>query len=209
MAKIQIFSGDRRYAHALMLDLSRCTSDIEVHEAMAEVGGGVAVVDIDTPCGEAMYEKCLSEGQSVVCISRFAARLNRVAKGDGVSCLHRPFRDGKLAALCLSGETDAAISQRRTGRASLTLASDCRSVLFDGETIPLTEREGALLASLLAASGDTVSKNELYRAAFGEGEDDGVVAVYIHYLRGKLEKDGRRLIYSRRGGGYCIKVREE
>ena len=73
------------------------------------------------------------------------------------------------------------------------------------EIPPLTETEQALLSILLSAKGQIVSKQTLADALFPEAEDkEGSVAVYIHYLRKKLEKDGKKRILSHRNRGYSI-----
>lgn len=73
---------------------------------------------------------------------------------------------------------------------------------------PLTDTEEALLSLLLSAKGQIVSKSELANALFPEAEDgEGSVTVYIHYLRKKLEADGKKRILSHRGRGYSIPLR--
>jgi DNA-binding response OmpR family regulator len=61
----------------------------------------------------------------------------------------------------------------------------------------------------LAANGQPVSREELYFAAWGEGECKGeLVNLYLHYLRKKLEENGRRFIFAVRGRGYCLTQEE-
>ena len=63
--------------------------------------------------------------------------------------------------------------------------------------------EYKLLDVILSADG-YVSKDAILRTVWGNGYDEGVVNVYIYYLRRKLEKDGRRVIISSRNEGYKI-----
>lgn len=72
----------------------------------------------------------------------------------------------------------------------------------------LTKTEETLLSLLLEAKGAVVDKDTLAKALFPDAEDaKGSVTVYIHYLRKKLETNGKRLIFSHRGKGYSIPPR--
>ena len=101
----------------------------------------------------------------------------------------------KIRAMA-SGET--AVRQR------LLIESDGRHVILDGEKIRLTESEHKLLSLIAAGDGELVSREELTLGTFGEGADGGILNVYIHYLREKLEGRGERIILSSRRGGYRI-----
>ncbi len=73
------------------------------------------------------------------------------------------------------------------------------------ESRTLTATEETLLSLLLAAEGEIVTKQALAESLFPDAEDPaGSVTVYIHYLRKKLEADGRKIILSHRGKGYSI-----
>lgn len=82
-------------------------------------------------------------------------------------------------------------------------------MLLDGERIALTDREYACLQCLLAADGAPVSREELHRVVWQGEQDIGVVTVYLHYLRKKLERHGKRLIYAIRGRGYALRQGDE
>jgi len=75
---------------------------------------------------------------------------------------------------------------------------------LSGRFIRLTEVEAALLQCLIDSEGRLVSKEELLSKVWGKGTDGGVVNVYVHYLREKLEVDGEKVILSSRGKGYRI-----
>jgi two-component system, OmpR family, response regulator len=62
----------------------------------------------------------------------------------------------------------------------------------DGEEVPLTAREFALLGYLLHHSGEPVSKSELLQHVWDPADerDANVVEVYIGYLRRKLDRPG-------------------
>ena len=86
---------------------------------------------------------------------------------------------------------------------TLVLAGDKRHAYIHGEEVKLTEVEYKLLLAILSADG-FVSKQELLQTVWGEGHDEGVVNVYVHYLRRKLEKSGYKVIISSRNEGYRI-----
>jgi len=74
---------------------------------------------------------------------------------------------------------------------------------LDGERIRLSELEYALLSLLVARGGEFFPKNELCTLLFGES-GFGMLNLYIHYLRAKLEGESRRIIISQRNLGYKI-----
>lgn len=93
------------------------------------------------------------------------------------------------------------------GERGLTPSADFRTVTLGGETVSLTEREAVLLRLLYEAKGAPVARIRLARAAFPEAEDpSGSLSVYIHYLRKKLERSGKRLLHAHRGGGYSLLI---
>ena len=82
-----------------------------------------------------------------------------------------------------------------------------RVARLDARTIKLTEVEGRLLRLLVDGGGEFVSREELAKKVWGENADGGVLNVYIHYLREKLEAGGEKIILSSRKGGYRIDER--
>lgn len=72
-----------------------------------------------------------------------------------------------------------------------------------GEKIRLTELEAKLLSLLICAGGNFVSRERILSEIWGEGTDAGVINVYIHYLREKIEH-GEKIIVSSRNLGYKI-----
>ncbi len=79
------------------------------------------------------------------------------------------------------------------------------AVLF-GEKIKLTELECSLL-SLLYKKRDFVSREEILSSVWNSEADSGIINVYVHYLREKLEKGGEKIIISSRKLGYRISER--
>lgn len=75
--------------------------------------------------------------------------------------------------------------------------------LLSGDAPPLlTPTEKRLFDALIAAAPNPVSREALALAAFGNADSDGMLNLYIHYLRKKIETDGKRRIFSSRGKGY-------
>ena len=98
------------------------------------------------------------------------------------------------------------IEKRHTG--SLILLEGERAVRLFGEIIRLTDVEYRLLSALLSErAGVFVSRERLIKEVWRGECDGGVVNVYIHYLREKLEKSGEKIIISSRREGYMIDER--
>ena len=97
----------------------------------------------------------------------------------------------------------SAVSEGGRERELLTL-SDMRDYATLGEKkIKLTDGEGRLLSALMSGGGKFVSREELIKDTWGD-VDGGLLNVYIHYLREKLEAGGMRVILSSRKQGYKI-----
>jgi len=84
-----------------------------------------------------------------------------------------------------------------------TVDTAARRVTLDGEEVPLTAREYALLEYLALHRGEVVSRTTLYEHLFDEEDStlSNLLDVHVSNLRKKLGAD---LITTRRGHGYCI-----
>ena len=118
--------------------------------------------------------------------------------------LVKPFDLNELAARL------RALLRRRAGRATpviehgpLTLDPATHEVRLAGETVPLSNREFALLHALLQQPGVPLSRSQLEDRLYGWGEEIGsnAVEVHIHALRRKIGND---LIRNLRGVGYMV-----
>jgi two-component system, OmpR family, response regulator MprA len=91
--------------------------------------------------------------------------------------------------------------------ADLRVEIETREVRRGQRLIPLTAREFALLAHFLRHPRQVLTRDQLLGAVWaGEETDDNVVAVYVGYLRTKLDADGEpRLIQTVRGFGYSLR----
>lgn len=85
----------------------------------------------------------------------------------------------------------------------ITLLDDGRGCMLGTEKIKLTEVEAKLLTVLLERDG-FVTREELLDKVWNNEKTVGVVNVYVHYLREKLEAHGEKIIISSRREGYMI-----
>jgi DNA-binding response OmpR family regulator len=90
-----------------------------------------------------------------------------------------------------------------TGGLRLDLVGRCVEGAFG--RVPLAQREFLLLRELMAAAGETLSKERLLAQVWGYRFDPGsnVVDVYVRRLRAKLGGDAIKTV---RGEGYRIDV---
>ncbi len=122
--------------------------------------------------------------------------------------LVKPFSlDELLARLRALGRRKAgSLSQvLRVGDLELDLVA--RMVRRGSATIPLTNREFALLELLAQSSPRTVSKSAIVERVWDQHFDGGtnVVNVYINYLRSKIDQPGKpSMIRTVRGIGFAL-----
>ena len=91
--------------------------------------------------------------------------------------------------------------------ADLSLEVETGEVRRGQRAVALTAREFALLTHFLRHPRQVLTRDQLLAAVWaGEDTDDNVVAVYVGYLRTKLDGDGEpRLIQTVRGFGYSLR----
>jgi two-component system response regulator QseB len=103
-----------------------------------------------------------------------------------------------------------AVTRRKDGRAQamiehrdVALDPATREVRRNGELVPLSPREFALLQALLEHPGRILSRAQLEQRLYGWGEEveSNVVEVHVHTLRRKLGADFIRNV---RGVGYRV-----
>ena len=94
--------------------------------------------------------------------------------------------------------------ERFTEQCDAISVSDDGTVVVGNTSAKLTEVELALFLALFERRGGYATREELMKEVWAEGADEGVLNVYIHYLRTKLEAGGDRVIISSRGKGYKI-----
>jgi two-component system, OmpR family, response regulator MprA len=89
----------------------------------------------------------------------------------------------------------------------LALEPSSRSAWRGSRPILLTATEFALLEHFLRHPRQVLTREQLLEAVWaGEPEGDNVVAVYVGYLRQKLEEGGEpRILQTVRGAGYALR----
>ena len=91
---------------------------------------------------------------------------------------------------------------------ALSMDVDRHTVTYDGQPVELTQREFALLETLLENKGIVLGRNTLMERVWGYdymGETN-IVDVYVRYLRGKIDDVyGVKLVQTVRGVGYVIR----
>ena len=100
------------------------------------------------------------------------------------------------------GTVYALIKNERMAVLDIDNAERC--AVLHGEKIRLTEVEFALFSLIFSKNGEYANREEILRDVWRGEKDEGVINVYIHYLREKLEKNGEKIIVSSRKCGYKI-----
>ena len=91
--------------------------------------------------------------------------------------------------------------------ADLVLEPAARTAWRGARPLSLTSTEFELLAHFLRHPRQVLTRVQLLAAVWGdEPESDNVVAVYVGYVRQKLEEDGEpRVLHTVRGAGYALR----
>ncbi|MEV6624872.1 response regulator transcription factor [Amycolatopsis sp. NPDC051106] len=116
----------------------------------------------------------------------------------------------RLRALLRRTSVDAGpVAQRTLRLAELSLDPAARRVWWGGTEIDLSKTEFDLLELLVRNAGIVLDRTTIYHRIWGYefGSDSKNLAVYIGYLRRKLEKVGAAdLIHTVRGVGYSVRT---
>lgn len=118
-----------------------------------------------------------------------------MSRNDSTADISIPFRLGEINRLLSESSGDTAL---------LKISNEGRLAILRGERIKLTELEMSLLSALIKRGGDYASREEILCEVWSADSDPGIINVYIHYLRDKLEKHGEKIIISSRKCGYKI-----
>jgi two-component system response regulator MprA len=92
--------------------------------------------------------------------------------------------------------------------ADVLLEPPSRGAWRGDRSMSLTATEFELLEHFMRHPRQVLTREQLLEAVWkGEPENDNVVAVYVGYLRQKLEEGGEpRLLHTVRGAGYALRV---
>lgn len=124
----------------------------------------------------------------------FDGRVIRLSREEKENTEKIPLELGRLSLLC---------SERQEAASRLTVASNEKCAVLDGKKVKLTSHEYSLLSLLISKAGDYARREEIAECVFG-GASDGLINIYVHYLREKLESGSEKIIISSRSQGYRI-----
>ncbi|MEV6904923.1 response regulator transcription factor [Amycolatopsis sp. NPDC051372] len=115
----------------------------------------------------------------------------------------------RLRALLRRTSPDAAVTPRVLRLGALTVDPAARRMRWQDVEVELSKTEFDLLELLVRNAGIVLERTTIYQRIWGYefGSDSKNLAVYIGYLRRKLEKAGATdLIRTVRGVGYSVRV---
>ena len=157
-----------------------------IRKLQLELSGKAEVTADATVCDALIYD-C----ESGIPMPEFHGRTLLLSRAGADGAESIPFPTGTIAKLLISDD----------GR-RLSLNEDDRSAVLGDKRIKLTSHEYSLLALLLSKDGYT-TREEISKSVWDDASD-GLINIYIHYLREKLEADGEKVIISSRKFGYKI-----
>ncbi|MFI9505457.1 response regulator transcription factor [Nocardia sp. NPDC052566] len=123
--------------------------------------------------------------------------------------LPKPFDIDELSARVRALLRRAALDAPPVQLGALTLDPESRRGTWSGRTIDFTQTEFALLELLVANAGLTLTREVIIDRVWGHdfGPQSNSLAVYINYLRTKLETEGApRIIHTVRSVGYRLEL---
>ena len=182
--------------------------------------GGVEAAIIDmmlgSDSGAALLAEMRRRGRRFPALMLSA--LNRVEdRAEGLDAgaqdyIVKPFQIDELIARLEVQLLRAAPRRDKIALGGLVYDPETRTVTGGARPAPLTEREGELLAYLLARPGAVLTRGELFDALWAPhgGATENVVDVYLGYLRRKLGNFDEYGLALRtlRGRGFQLAARE-
>mgnify|MGYP002620809067 CR=1 FL=1 len=186
------------------------TNGAQAHAALISEGFDVMILDLGLPCqdGLSLLRELREAGQSLPVLI-LTARDTVADRIKGLDCgaddyMTKPFDLDELSARV------RALMRRHSGRASpvithgdIVLDPSARRVTRNGQAVPLTTKEYAVLYMLLDNRGHVLSREQIEERVYSWNElvESNATEVHVHHLRKKLGKD---LIMTVRGAGYLI-----
>ncbi len=217
--RILLLEDDRETAEALAQGLAKEGHEValagDVASARALLGEGrfdAAVLDVMVPGGSgydvlAALRACEPRVPTLLLTARSAVedRVEGLDRGAD-DYLVKPFSFPELAARVRALVRRGAEAPTRLRAGALEVDLLRRHASAGGVRLDHTQIEFALLATLLRAGGDAVSRRDLLREVWNLSFDPGtnVVDVHVNRLRRKLEGVGlSSLVRTVRGQGYA------
>ncbi len=120
--------------------------------------------------------------------------------------LAKPFELAELEArLTALVRRSRGAAHPRLACGPLALDTTHRQFTLNGEVLPLSPREHALLSALVSRSGEPLSRQQVMDRIFSDDDDvqTSAIDVLLHRLRRRLEHSGVR-IHTYRGLGYVL-----
>jgi two-component system response regulator MprA len=219
-ARILIVEDDRLVAATLERVLRAEGHEVDVaHEGHAalrlarEQGPDLVILDVMLPVldGIAVCRRLRAESRTPVLMLTALGEVDDRVRGldsGADDYLAKPFDYQELLArvrALLRRAAPAAAEPLQL--ADLRVDPAGRRAWRGGRELHLTAREFDLLAYLLRHPRQVLTRDQLLDAVWrNEPEGDNVVAVYVGYLRQKLEERGApRLLHTVRGVGYALR----
>lgn len=104
-------------------------------------------------------------------------------------------------------DTGAALAPKVYCVADLTVDCEKQLVTRGGRRLMLSQKEYAILECLIRHQGQPLTAAQIEEGIAGHSASGGVVSVYIHYLRRKIDHGcSVKLLHTVRKGGYMIKA---
>jgi two-component system OmpR family response regulator len=217
--KILVLEDDAPTAAALETGLGREGHTVRVARdvagavaAIARESFDVAVLDLSVPGGSgydvlARLRRVASPPYVLVLTARgeVSDRVEGLDRGAD-DYLVKPFSFIELAARVRALERRRQAREARLCSGALELDLLQRHATVSGARMELTPTEFSLLAALLQARGEPVTRGQLLREVWGYDFDPGtnVVDVHVNRVRRKLEDRGLgELVRTLRGQGYA------
>lgn len=223
--RVLLVDDDRELCQMLVEYLSadgfavRCVHDgASGLEAIRDDAPAIVVLDITMPGMDGFETLRRLRTKSALPVLMLTARGDEVDRIVGLELgaddyLPKPFNPRELSARlrAILRRSAAATGQDvnrqlRSGRLCLDGAS--RTLTLDGEPVPLTSTEYAIMETLLAEAGQLVSRDALSERALGRCllPFDRSLDTHVSNLRRKFDvrPDGASLIRTVRGRGYIL-----
>lgn len=217
--RILVVEDDPVLSNGLKVGLAMTGATVDQVETCADALAALAttsfdavVLDLMLPDGSGLdvlkTMRCGKDTTPVLLLTALDETTDRIAGLDSGAddYMGKPFDLDELAARI------RAIARRGAGRAQAIMVAgalelDPSNLLarIDGERVPLSRREFAVLSALMERPGTIRSKSDIEARLYGWQEEieSNTVEVHVHNLRNKI---GKETIETVRGLGYRIKV---